>query len=186
VVVVQSRWLCLRSSSRRVAPHPLALREHHLGRLGLRELRLCHGGGRGRCLLLVGALDQVQLSLEELPCQNLLLRSPARWRQIAARNTQDGIAVVDVAIHAVAIATEVDLLLRQLGVVESKLPRPLNRLVRGGGMGRWRTSGRAVRSRPSCERRGLGGGRRGLDLLRGLRFGTQRKLPAATITAAAT
>ena len=57
-------------------------------------------------VLLAGALDQVQLSLEELPCQNLLLRSHARWRQIAARDNQDGIAVVGVAIHAVAIATE--------------------------------------------------------------------------------
>ena len=186
MVVVQSRWLCLRGRPRHVALQPLALRDHHLGGLGLREVRLRHGGGRGRGVLLAGALDQVQLSLEELPCQNLLLRSHARWRQIAARDNQDGITVVGVAIHAVAVATEVDLLLRQLGVVENKLPRPLNRLVRGGGMGRWRTSGRAVRSRPSCERRGLGGGRRGLDLLRGLRLGTQRKLPAATITAAAT
>ena len=69
----------------------------------------------------------MQLSLEELPCQNLLLPSLALWRQIAARDAQDGIAVVGRATHAVAIATEVDLLLRHLGVLEYQLPRPLNR-----------------------------------------------------------
>ena len=116
-------------------------------------------GGGG--LLLAGVLGQVQLSLEELPCQNLLQPSLALWRQITARDAQDGIAVVGRAIHAVAIATEVDLLLRQLGVLENKLPRPLNRLVRGGG----RSAGERQDARSVCGllvSGGLGGGRRGL------------------------
>ena len=166
--MVQSIWLCLRGRSGRAALHPRPLRGHHLRGLGLCELRLGHGGGRGRGLLLAGVLDQVQLSLEELPCQNLFLPSLALWRQITARDAQDGIAVVGRAIHAVAIATEVDLLLRQLGVLENKLPRPLNRLVRGGG----RSAGERQDARSVLGllvSGGLGGGRWGLVLLRGLR-----------------
>jgi len=67
-------------------PPPPPLPGHHPLELDLCvilcELRLGHGGGG---LLLAGALGQVQLSLEKLPCQNLLLPILALWRQITAR-----------------------------------------------------------------------------------------------------
>ena len=44
------------------------------------------------------------------------------------------------AIHAVAVASDVGLLLRQLWVLEIKLPRPLNLLVIGA-LGNDRTRG---------------------------------------------
>ena len=89
------------------------------------------------------------------------------------------------AIHAVAKASEVDLLLRQLRVVESKLPRPLNRLVRGGG----RSAGERQDPRVSVRDLLVSGGglvAGGGSLLSFAGFGTQRKLSAAAITAAAT